>query len=235
MKPVLYHSVSARSFRPLWAMEELGLDYELKMLPFPPRATQREFLDVNPLGTVPALLAGGALMTESAAMCQYLATRDDAAPGLALAPQEAEYADYLNFLFYGEATLTVPQTLVLRYRHFEPPERQVAQVAEDYERWFLSRLKALDARLRGRAFLCAERFTMADVSVGYALMLSQYLGLIEQMPARIQAWWQALEARPAFQRALRVEREAALAQAVSPQPSPSLRPWEKPAEDARRT
>lgn len=85
MKPVLYHSVSARSFRPLWAMEELGLDYELKMLPFPPRATQREFLDVNPLGTVPALLAGGALMTESAAMCQYLATRDDAAPGLALA------------------------------------------------------------------------------------------------------------------------------------------------------
>jgi Glutathione S-transferase, N-terminal domain len=43
------------SFRPLWAFEEIGLPYELKMMAFPPRALDRAFLSVNPLGTVPAL------------------------------------------------------------------------------------------------------------------------------------------------------------------------------------
>ena len=50
----LHHCVSARSFRPLWMLEEIGLPYELKMLPFPPRVLARSYLDVNPLGTVPA-------------------------------------------------------------------------------------------------------------------------------------------------------------------------------------
>lgn len=52
----LYHCVSARSFRPLWMLEELGQPYELKMLPFPPRALDRSYLAINPLGTVPAWL-----------------------------------------------------------------------------------------------------------------------------------------------------------------------------------
>ena len=50
---VLHHCVSARSFRPLWMLEELALPYELKMLPFPPRALARSYLQENPLGTVP--------------------------------------------------------------------------------------------------------------------------------------------------------------------------------------
>jgi len=47
----LHHSLSARSFRPLWMLEELSIPYELKVLPFPPRALARSFLEVNPLGT----------------------------------------------------------------------------------------------------------------------------------------------------------------------------------------
>src|SRR3990167_7135330 len=54
----LYHCVSARSFRPLWTLEELGLPYQLTMLPFPPRALARAFLQENPLGTVPLLGEG---------------------------------------------------------------------------------------------------------------------------------------------------------------------------------
>lgn len=50
----LFHCMSARSFRPLWALEELGQAYTLKMVPFPPRVHAREFLKVNALGTVPA-------------------------------------------------------------------------------------------------------------------------------------------------------------------------------------
>ena len=49
----LYHCADARSFRPLWALEELALDYELKMLPFPPRMHDRSYLQINPLGTIP--------------------------------------------------------------------------------------------------------------------------------------------------------------------------------------
>lgn len=69
----LPHGVSARSSRVLWMLEEQGAAYRLKMLPFPPRATAREFLSVNPLGTVPAFFGGEPRMTGSAEICQYLA------------------------------------------------------------------------------------------------------------------------------------------------------------------
>ena len=54
----LHHCLSARSFRPLWMLEELQLPYTLHMLPFPPRALARSFLELNPLGTVPLLVQG---------------------------------------------------------------------------------------------------------------------------------------------------------------------------------
>ena len=71
----LYHCTAARSFRPLWALEELGLSYDLKMLPFPPRAFAKEYLALNPLGTIPLLVDGDIRMTESAAIVQYLVAR----------------------------------------------------------------------------------------------------------------------------------------------------------------
>ena len=71
----LYHCASARSFRALWALEELGLEYELHMLPFPPRVFKKDYLDINPLGTIPALFDGDTFMTESSAIAQYLTDR----------------------------------------------------------------------------------------------------------------------------------------------------------------
>ena len=126
----LYHCASARSFRPLWTLEELGLAYELKMLPFPPRVLAPDYLAVNPLGTIPTLFDGEMRMTESAAICQYLATRYGPSP-LAVAPDEKDYGPFLNWLHFGEATLTFPQTLVLRYGQLEAPERRLPQAVED--------------------------------------------------------------------------------------------------------
>ena len=60
----LYHCHAARSFRPLWMLEELGLPYDLKMLPFPPRVFAKEYLALNPLGTIPLLIDGDTRMTE---------------------------------------------------------------------------------------------------------------------------------------------------------------------------
>lgn len=182
----------------------------------------RSYLDLNPLGTVPLLEDGATRMTESAAMCQYLAARHS--PGVLDVPvHESTYGAYLNWLHMSDATLTFPQTLVLRYTHFEPPERQQPQVASDYARWFLARLRAVEAAVQHNDYLCAGRFTAADVAVGYALLLARHLGLDAQFTPAVAAYWQRLEDRPALLRALRVEQEAAQAQGVDPTPSPDLR------------
>lgn len=218
----LYHCVSARSFRPLWLLEELQLPYQLKMLPFPPRALARSYLGTNPLGTVPFLLDGETTLSESAAMCQYLASRYGDGQ-LDVPPQDAAYGAYLNWLHMSDATLTFPQTLLLRYQHFEPPERQQPQVVEDYRRWFLSRLRVLDACVKQQDYLCAGRFSAADVAVAYALMLAQHLGLGSQMPPAVAHYWLRLQARGAFERALQIQHQAALDQGVPTIPAPDIR------------
>ena len=68
----IYATENSRSVRPIWTAEELDIDYELEMMPFPPRVFKKEYLDVNMLGTVPYLIDGDTKMTESVAMCQYL-------------------------------------------------------------------------------------------------------------------------------------------------------------------
>ena len=218
----LYHCMSARSFRPLWALEELGIAYELKMLPFPPRVLDRSFLAINPLGTIPLLIDGETHMTESAAMCQYLATRAGPTP-LEVTADEAGFGAYLNYLHFGEATLTFPQTLVLRYLHQEPDERRQPQVADDYAKWFMSRLRSLEPLLQSNDYVCAGRFTVADISVGYALMLAEHLGLQPRFKPAVAAYWQRLRERPAFERALAAQVAAAQTQGVSLVASPDLR------------
>ena len=211
---VLYHCVSARSFRALWMLEELGLPYELKMLPFPPRARAPAYLDINPLGTVPLMIDGATRMTESAAICQYLCSVAAPTP-LQVESDEEGYGDYLNFLHFGEATLTFPQTLVLRYSRFEPEERRLPTVADDYAKWFLARLRTLEPVLATQDHLCGQRFTAADVSVGYALMLAQHLGLASRFKPAARAYWQRLQGRAAYGRALEAQDAAARAQGVS--------------------
>jgi glutathione S-transferase len=224
--PILYHCVSARSFRPLWMLEELGIAYELKMLPFPPRVLARSYLELNPLGTVPFLQDGDTRMTESAAMCQYLPERFDPSnlKGLMLRPQEADYGAYLNWLHHGEATLTFPQTIVLRYGRFESEARKLPQAVEDYGRWFLARLRGIEAVLSQHGFLCADRFTGADVSVAYALMLGEYLGFTDRFPAAVRAYWERMQQREGFRRALAVQRAEALRQGVSTVPASNIEP-----------
>lgn len=211
---VLYHCMSARSFRPLWTLEELGMDCDLRMLPFPPRVFDKSYLDVNPLGTIPAFFDGDTRMTESAAICQYLVTRYGPTQ-LNVAPEEPQYGAFLNFLHFGEATLTFPQTLVLRYGSLEPEERRQPQVAEDYTKWFLARLRGIDALLKEQPYLCGDRFTAADISVGYALMLAHNIGIGDGIPDAVADYWGRLEQRQGYRNALARQKEAAEAQGIS--------------------
>lgn len=204
----LYHCVDARSFRALWALEGMGLAYHLHLLPFPPRLFQPDYLEANPLGTIPLMIDGAVRMTESAAIPQYLATRYGPTT-LAVRPDEADYGLWLDWLHRSEATLTFPQTIVLRYTRLEPKERRVAQAADDYTQWFLSRLRHLTRALADREWLCAGRFTMADLCVGYALLLARTLDLAHKFSPEIAAYWERLSARPAFLAAQAAQGSAA--------------------------
>jgi glutathione S-transferase len=195
----LWHCADARSFRALWALEELSLPYELKLLPFPPRVLSPEYLQVNPLGTIPFFVDGATRMTESSAIVQYLAVKHGGP--LLVEPADPAYGAWLNWLYLGEATLTFPQTLVLRYTRLEPKERRNPQVAEDYARWFMARLRAVDAALQDAEHLCAGRFTAADISVGYALLLAETLGLSERFSPTVADYWARLQTRDGFKRA----------------------------------
>ncbi len=196
----LHHCQGARSLRCLWALEEMGLQYELETLPFPPRMFARHYKEVNPLGTVPALIDGGVMLTESTGICHYLAEKYGPTP-LAVSTEEVDYGGYLNWMYRSDATLTFPLTIHFRYTALEPEERRSAQVAEDYKKWFLGRWTSVEARLDGRDYLCAERFTMADICVGYALFFARTLKVDEAMTPNVARWWEQISARPAFLRA----------------------------------
>jgi glutathione S-transferase len=210
----LYHCAAARSFRPLWTLEELGLPYELKMLPFPPRVFAKEYLGINPLGTIPLLLDGETRMTESAGIAQYLVSRYGPTP-LSVNVDEPDYGAFINWLHFGEATLTFPQTLVLRYTQLEPEERRSPQVATDYAKWFFGRLRAVEAATAKSDTLCAGRFTVADISVGYALLLAERIGLSKDFGPAVAAYWQRLQARDGFRRAVEAENLASDQQNVA--------------------
>ena len=147
------------------------------------------------------MIDGEVTMTESAGISQYLVDRYGPT-NLGLNPSDEDYGIYLNWLHRSDATLTFPQTLVLRYTRLEPEERRIPQVAEDYQRWFLSRLRCVEEALSDRKYLCAGRFTIADVCIGYALVLAESLGLSASFKPNTERYYSLLKERPAFKRAV---------------------------------
>lgn len=202
----LWHCKDARSLRALWALEELELPYELEVMPFPPRFLQKEYLQINPLGTIPYFVDGDAHMTESSGVGLYLVEtykRYD----FGLEPGHPQYGQYLNWMFHSDATLTFPQTLVLRYTKLEPEEKRNPQVANDYRKWYLARLRMLDAHLLDNEFLVDDRFTVADIAVHYALFLGESLDIAGDYQPQTKAYLERLKERPGFQRAQKAQDE----------------------------
>ena len=213
MTITLYHCDGARSFRPLWMLEELGLPYELKMLPFPPRVLAKDYLALNPLGTIPLMIDGETKMTESSGICHYLGVKYGPTP-LMVSTDEPSYGAFLNWMYFSDATLTFPQTLVLRYTELEPAERRNPQVAADYAKWFLGRLRAVEAATTSAESLCSGRFTAADIVIGYALRLAERIGLSKDFGPNAAAYWARLQTRNGYKRAREAELRAGIEQNV---------------------
>ena len=203
--PTLYTCARSRGLRATWAAEEAGVEIDLKVLPFPPRYLAPEYLEINPLGTIPMLVEGETRMTESCAIAHYLATRSGMTD-LAIAPGERNYAEYLDYTYHADATITFPQTVYMRFAIFEK-EKGWAEAGEAYAKWFEKRLVKIEQRLEGREFLCADRFTVADICIGYALILAQNVGLDERVPDSLKAYRERLTGRSAYQRAFEREEE----------------------------
>ena len=202
---VLHTCAGSRGLRATWAAEEAGTDIALDLLPFPPRFAAPEFLELNPLGTVPLLVDGETRMTESCAIAHYLATRGSD-PTLVVSPDEADYPAYLDFTYHADATITFPQTVFMRFALFEK-KKGWAEAGEAYAKWFWKRLVKLEQRLEGREFLCADRFTVADICCGYALILAGRVGLDEGVPPALKDYRERLTVRDGYRRAIAREAE----------------------------
>ena len=203
----LWHCAGSRSIRPLWTLLEMGLDFELETMQFPPRFVHPGYTELNPIGTVPYFTDSSdpdnlVSMTESTGISQYLV--DKYGPtDLAVMPSEPAYGEYLNWLHRSDATLTFPQTLVLRYTVLEPEATRLPKVAEDYTKWFFSRLRSVELALSdGREFLCADRFTLGDISVGFALHFADLLSLKGGFKSHTLAYYERLKQRPSFQKSI---------------------------------
>ena len=90
----LWHCHDARSLRALWALEEMNLEYDLEVMPFPPRFLHDGYLDINVLGTVPYFVDGDAHMTESTAICHYLIEKYQKYE-FGLRPDQAQFGQYV--------------------------------------------------------------------------------------------------------------------------------------------
>lgn len=203
----IFHVPHSRSLRVVWLMEELGEDYRVEKLAFPPPA---EYRAVSPLGTVPAIEDDGIVMTESIAILQYLTGRrlvsgDETAKALTVGPlpDPAAYAEHLNLLHFGESDFTGACTGIFRGRLAAKAAGREASDPQNRVDRLASRLAYVEDRLADeREWITGTRFTIADISVGYAVGFTALMRLDSMFGPRVAAYWGRLQARPALQRAM---------------------------------
>jgi glutathione S-transferase len=198
----VYHAKNTRSMRVLWLLEELGVKAEIRSLPFPPSKLQPDYLAVNPTGTVPTLVDGSVRLTESMAICEYLAAKHNSS--MLVEPADAARIEFVQWLWYGESTLMTPLSRMATVGRLQRTGTDIDAVIEDARNNAGVRLTALERRLEGRDFLVAGRLTLADISAGYPLHLVGLFGIDHLLGPRTAAYRERLRARPAYQRAIAV-------------------------------
>jgi len=197
----LYHCAGSRSVRVRWLLEELGLDYELVEMPFSQDTLKAPaYRAINPLGRVPALVDGEAIMHESGAIVQYIL--EQYAPGrLQPAPGTPQRAEFLNWMHYAEASLMVPVGMLIRQLVFTPEAQRNAGMLAYGREQYAALMKVLDDALSTRDWLLQE-FSAADVMMGYTVFLCAYMKVLDDTTPHVRAYFSRVRARPAWQRAM---------------------------------
>ena len=198
----VYSAPNTRAIRVIWVLEEIGAKAEIKSMPYPPRKHAPDYFAVNPTGMVPLLIDGEVRLSESMAICDYLATKHGSP--LVVPPNDPERPQFLQWLWYGESTLMTPLSRLNIVRQVERKGPEVETIIAGARDSVAERLKMLEQRLEGRDFLAAGRLTLADISVSYPLHLVGMLGVDNLLGPRSVAYRERLRARPAHQRAIAV-------------------------------
>ncbi len=192
----VYHAPGTRSIRVIWLCEELGLPYEIIRVDFSARyRASAEWRRLNPVGKVPVLAVDDFTMFESGAMLQHILDRH--AP-TSLEPERGtrEHALYLQWSWFAESTFARPiGEIVNHQRAF--PGREIAAVVEEMGARARLCVDALAGPLADQPYLVGERFTAADIMMGYTLMIHRRL-VTEQLPPSVQRYWSRLSERRAF-------------------------------------
>lgn len=191
---VLYTNPQSRGRIARWMLEEIGRPYTVEVVDYASTMKSPGYLAINPMGKVPALRHADAVVTETAAICAYLA---DAFPeaGLAPPPGHKLRAPYYRWLFFtaGPVEYAVSNKAL---GFIVPPDRErmigygnLTQV-----------LAVLEAAVSRADYLVGNEFTAADLVVGSQLGFGMMFGTIEKRPA-FERYWQRVSGRPACRRA----------------------------------
>ena len=179
-----------------WMLEEVGADYEQVILDYGTTMKAPEYLAVNPMGKVPAIVHRGQVVTEGAAICAYLA---DAYPDAGLAPTEQERADYHRWLFFASGP--VESAITNNYLKVQvAPEQQAMAGYGSYDQV----VDVLDRQIASRAYVCGDRFTAADVYFGSQIIWGVGFGSLPRRDSFLP-YVERLTARDAYRRAKAID------------------------------
>jgi glutathione S-transferase len=191
---VLYTNPQSRGRIARWMLEEVGQPYRTEILDYGTTMKAPAYLAINPMGKVPALRHGEVAVTETAAICAYLA---DAFPQARLAPPSGDRlrGPYYRWLFFtaGPVEAAISNKAL---GFVVPPERERMIGYGRIEH----AISALEAAVSRADYLVGDSFTAADLYVGSALGFGMMFGTIEKRPA-FERYWQRVSARPACRRA----------------------------------
>jgi glutathione S-transferase len=190
-----YHNPQSRGRIVHWMLEEINVPYEIKVVDFDKKEHKSpDFLAINPMGKIPAIVHRDTVVTECAAICAYLA---DAFPSAGLAPalDDPKRGTYLRWLFFGAGC--VEPAIIDHLFSRPPPSRPTAMGYGNYA----DTLNTLEKAISPGPFILGERFSAADVYVGSAIGWGMGMKAIEPRPV-FGAYLERVSQRPAYQRAM---------------------------------
>ncbi|QUT06326.1 glutathione S-transferase family protein [Sphingobium phenoxybenzoativorans] len=188
---IFYTNPMSRGQIARWMLEEVGAPYKQTILAYDTSMKDEDYLAINPMGKVPAIVHEGNVVTECAAICAYLA---DVFPGAKLGPWPSEKADYYRWLFFAAGPVEAAVTnRAAGFRADSGKSRMMGYGT------FEDTMGALEKALSGRPFICGGRFTAADVYVGAQVDWGLTFGTIPSRPA-FQEYAIRVRARPAYKK-----------------------------------
>jgi glutathione S-transferase len=197
----VYGAFPTRSFRVMWALEELGVPYRLRPVDLRQRMTDAEFIALNPAGFLPAIEDDGVTMVDSVAILEYILARYGNGR-LAPAPDDPSFPAYQQFLHLGESGLAAYLNIIVACRFMAPEGEKQNWGTRAAELMFSNRLALVTRQLAQAPMMAGEEFTAADISVIYALGMAERLGLTERFGSEIADYRNRIAKRRAYQVAM---------------------------------